>query len=70
MFFEKLKKKLFFLEKIKTKLKGKCHPDRAEWKPLFVLSLVDDFEVYVVLAEFMNVYTMLLMLTVDTMKKC
>ena len=52
------------------KLKGKYHPDRAEWKPLFVLSLVDDFEVYVVLAVFMNLYTMLLMLTVDTMKQC
>ena len=26
---------------------GKCHPDRAEWKLLFILSLVDDFEDYV-----------------------
>ena len=57
MFFEKLKKKLLKL----LKLKGKCHPDRAEWKPLFVLSLVDDLEDYVVLAVhvFMNLYTML-----------
>ena len=32
-FSERLKKKLFFSEKMKTKTQnGKCHPDRAEWR--------------------------------------
>ena len=29
---EKLKKKLFFSEKMKIRKNGKCHPDRAEWR--------------------------------------